>query len=138
LRELIQCGQDNIAAQFWLSCSVKSFAPRMAPLALEPLFRQRNADQFLAAYCMVAQPTPRANDMLWQLWGDQLIQIKNADTILLFVKAVRSPWEINDWRRLMTPLSRLVGADNALAMILKAVAKEKDPSQKRVLQELAN
>ena len=138
LRELIQCGQDNIAAQFWLSCSVKSFAPRMAPLALEPLFRQRNADQFLAAYCMVAQPTPRANDMLWQLWGDQLIQIKNADTILLFVKAVRSPWEINDWRRLMTPLSRLVGADNALAMILKAVAKEKDPFQKRALQELAN
>ena len=138
MRELIQRGEDKIAAQFWLSCAAKSFAPRMAPLALEPLYRQRNADQFLAAYCMVADPTPRANDMLWQLWGEQLIQIKDPDTILLFVKAVRSPWEINDWRRLMPALSRLAGADSAHGMLLKAAAKVEDANQKKILQELAN
>ena len=138
LRELIQRGEDKIAAQFWLSCSAKSFAPRMAPLALEPLYRQRNADQFLTAYCMVADPTPRANDMLWQLWGEQLIQIKDPDTILLFVKAVRSPQEINDWRRLMPALGRLAGPDSAHNMLLKAAAKVDDSNQKKMLQELAN
>ena len=110
----------------------------MAPLALEPLYRQRNADQFLTAYCMVADPTPRANDMLWQLWGEQLIQIKDPDTILLFVKAVRSPQDINDWRRLMPALGRLAGPDSAHNMLLKAAAKVDDSNQKKMLQELAN
>ena len=138
LYELIQRGEDKIATQFWLACAAKSFAPRMASFALEPLFRQRNADQFLKAYSMVAQPTPRANDMLWQLWGDQLVQIKNGDTILMFEKAVRAPWAINDWRRLLPALSRLTSADTARDILLKSAARESDKNQKKILQELAN
>ena len=107
-------------------------------MALEPLYRQRNADQFLAAYRMVADPTPRANDMLWQLWGDQLVLVNDSDTILLFKKAVRSPWAINDWRRLMPALSRHISADGARGELMKAAANEKDPTQKKILQELAN
>ena len=110
----------------------------MAPFALEPLFRQRNAEQFLTAYRMVDQPTPRANDMLWQLWGDQLVEINDGDTILLFQKAVRSPWAVNDWRRLMPALSRIMSVDSARGELLKAAAKEQDLNQKKSLQELAN
>jgi len=138
LRELIQLGQDKSATQFWTLCAVKSFAPRVAPFALEPLFRQRNAEQFLTAYRMVDQPTPRANDMLWQLWGDQLVEINDGDTILLFQKAVRSPWAVNDWRRLMPALSRIMSVDSARGELLKAAAKEQDLNQKKSLQELAN
>lgn len=138
LRELIQRGEDKIAAQFWLTCAARSFAPRMAPFALEPLFRQRNADQFLTAYRMVAQPTPRAIDMLWQMWGDQLVQITDGDTIYLFVNGVRSPWAINDWRRLLPALSRVTSADIARKELLKAAAKEADSNQKSILQGLAN
>ena len=138
LRELIQLGEDKSATQFWSLCAVKSFAPRVAPFALEPLFRQRNANQFLTAYRMVDQPTPRANDMLWQLWGDQLVEINDGDTILLFQKAVRSPWAVNDWRRLMPALSRIMSVDSARGELLKAAAKEQDLNQKKSLQELAN
>ena len=138
LRELIQLGEDKSATQFWSLCAVKSFAPRVAPFALEPLFRQRNAEQFLTAYRMVDQPTPRANDMLWQLWGDQLVEINDGDTILLFQKAVRSPWAVNDWRRLMPALSRIMSVDSARGELLKAAAKEQDLNQKKSLQELAN
>ena len=138
LRELIQLGEDKSATQFWTLCATKSFAPRVAPFALEPLFRQRNANQFLTAYRMVDQPTPRANDMLWQLWGDQLVEINDGDTILLFQKAVRSPWAVNDWRRLMPALSRIMSVDSARGELLKAAAKEQDLNQKKSLQELAN
>lgn len=138
LRELIHRGEDKIAAQYWLSCSGKSFAPRLAALALEPLFRQRQADQFLAAYRMVPEPTARARDMLWQLWGDQLNRVKDVDTLMLFEKSVRSPWAINDWRRLMQPYARATSADRARSALQKTILKEKDPAQKRLLVDLSN
>ena len=138
MRELIQRGEDKIAAQYWLSCAAKSFAPRVSALALEPLFRQRNADQFLVAYKMVPEPTSRAKDMLWQLWGEQLNQITDPDTILLFQNAVRPTWPVNDWRRLLPVLSKATSPDRARGAILKAIEKEKDQNQVKLLQELAN
>ena len=138
MRELIQRGEDKIAAQYWLSCAAKSFAPRVSALALEPLFRQRNADQFLVAYKMVPEPTSRAKDMLWQLWGEQLNQITDPDTILLFQNAVRPTWPVNDWRRLLPVLSKATSPDRARGAILKAIEKEKDQNQVKLLQELAS
>ena len=138
MRELIQRGDDKIAAQYWLSCAAKSFAPRVSALALEPLFRQRNADQFLVAYKMVPEPTSRAKDMLWQLWGEQLNQITDPDTVLLFQNAVRPTWPVNDWRRLLPVLSKATSADRARGAILKAIEKEKDQNQVKLLQELAS
>jgi hypothetical protein len=137
MRELIHRGEDRIAAQFWLSCADKSFAPRVAPLALEPLFRQRDADQFLAAYRMVPEPSARAKDMLWQLWGEQLTRVRDGDTILLFEQAVRSPWAVNDWRRLMPVLGRLIDVEHAQSALQRAIQREKDPSQQKLLRELA-
>ena len=138
MRELIQRGEDKIAAQYWLSCAAKSFAPRVSALALEPLFRQRNADQFLVAYKMVPEPTSRAKDMLWQLWGEQLNQITDPDTVLLFQNAVRPTWPVNDWRRLLPVLSKATSPDRARGAILKAIEKEKDQNQVKLLQELAS
>ena len=138
MRELIQRGEDKIAAQFWLSCAAKSFAPRVSALALEPLFRQRNADQFLVAYKMVPEPTSRAKDMLWQLWGEKLNQITDPDTVLLFKNAVRPTWPVNDWRRLLPVLSKATSPDRARGAILKAIEKEKDQNQVKLLQELAS
>ena len=138
MRELIQCGQDKIAAQFWMTCAAKSFAPRLSALALEPLFRQRNADQFLVAYRMVPEPTARDKDMLWQLWGEQLNQLNDADTVLIFQQAIRPTWPVNDWRRLMPVLAKATSADRARGAIMKAIEKEKDQNQVKLLQELAN
>ena len=138
MRELIQCGQDKISAQFWMTCAAKSFAPRLSALALEPLFRQRNADQFLVAYRMVPEPTARDKDMLWQLWGEQLNQLNDADTVLIFQQAIRPTWPVNDWRRLMPVLAKATSADRARGAIMKAIEKEKDQNQVKLLQELAN
>jgi hypothetical protein len=102
------------------------------------LFRQRNADQFLVAYKMVPEPTSRAKDMLWQLWGEQLNQITDPDTILLFQNAVRPTWPVNDWRRLLPVLSKATSPDRARGAILKAIEKEKDQNQVKLLQELAS
>ena len=136
VRALVRVGRDGAAAQFWSICSGQPWAARVAPVALEPLFRQRDADGFLKAYALTAEPTPRQRDMLWQLWGQRLDRLKDPESFTLFERATRTTWPSMDWQRLLRPMSAACGADRARAALLRAVQSTRNPQQRAALEAL--
>jgi hypothetical protein len=136
IRELVHSGQDRLAAQLWAMSAKQPWAARVAPVALEPLFRQRDMDAFLAAYGMTAEPTPRHKDMLWQLWGRHLDHVKDPEVLVLFQRAVRPTWPSMDWERLRPALESVIGVPRARAALLKAKDATANPQQRAAMEQL--
>lgn len=138
MQALARSAQDKVAAQLWNLCATKSWAARVAPGALESLFQQRDADGFLKAYALTAEPTPRNKDMLWQLWGQRLDRIKNVEQLMLFQRAVRSPWPSSDWERLAGPFKAATDVRRVQSALLKVIEATENAQQKAAMQELLN
>jgi hypothetical protein len=136
IRELVLVGRDAAAAQLWSLCAAQPWATRVAPAALEPLFRQHDPDGFLKAYALTPEPTPRQRDMLWQIWGERLDRLKNPESFILFERAVRTTWPSMDWQRLLGPMSNVCGAARARTALLKAKDSTQNPQQRAALEEL--
>jgi hypothetical protein len=136
MRELVQSGQDRVAAQLWKLCADKTWSVRVAPYAIEPLYRQRDMDGFVKAYGLTPDPSLRNKDMLWQLWGQHLDDVKDPEALLLFERAVRKTWPNMDWQRLSAPLGAATNAGRVQTGILKAIEATQNPQQKAALQDL--
>ena len=136
IRELVLVGRDPAAAQLWSLSAAQPWATRVAPSALEPLFRQHDPDGFLKAYALTPEPTPRQRDMLWQIWGERLDRLKNPESFILFERAVRTTWPSMDWQRLLPAMSKVCGEARARAALLKAKDSTQNPQQRAALEEL--
>jgi len=136
IRELVLAGRDAAAAQLWALSAAQPWAARVAPTAIEPLFRQRDPEAFLKAFALIAEPTPRQRDMLWQLWGERLDRLKDPESFILFERAVRTTWPSMDWQRLLPPMSKVCGAARARAALLKAKDSTQNPQQRAALEDL--
>ncbi|MFZ4722024.1 MAG: hypothetical protein ACOYMI_02600 [Phycisphaerales bacterium] len=136
IRELVLVGRDAAAAQLWSICAAQPWSTRVAPTALEPLFRQHDPDGFLKAYALTPEPTPRQRDMLWQIWGERLDRLKDPESFILFERAVRATWPSMDWQRLLPAMSKVCGQARASAALLKAIDSTQNPQQRAALQDL--
>jgi hypothetical protein len=136
IRELVLAGRDPAAAQLWSICAGQPWAARVAPTAIEPLFRQRDPDAFLKAYALMPEPTPRQRDMLWQLWGGRLERLRDPESFILFERAVRTTWPSMDWERLLQPMSKVCSPARARAALLKAKDSTQNPQQRAALEAL--
>jgi hypothetical protein len=108
----------------------------VAPYAIEPLYRQRDMDGFVKAYGLTPDPSLRNKDMLWQLWGQHLDDVKDPEALLLFERAVRKTWPNMDWQRLSAPLGAATNTGRVQTGILKAIEATQNPQQKAALQDL--
>lgn len=141
LGDIVKTGDDAMASQIWSVAASKgdAVAALCAPIALGPLFRLRQSDAFLAAYRMIPTPTLIDQDMLWQLWTQQLSSIKDRAVLDWFVKQVRAVRPAVDLSRLAPEIKRVAGVDAAREAVGGWLVKTKDEeARKRINELLAN
>jgi len=136
MRDLARLDRDDVAVKLWQICSDKAWSARVAPFALDPLFARRERQAFLVAYGRTAAPTDRQRDMLWQLWGPQLDQLKDPQQVELFANAVRKSWPSMDWQRLRGPMTSAVGLQATRAAMLRAVESTRNEQHRAAMQAL--
>jgi hypothetical protein len=131
-------GDDALAVQLWTLASSKGEDVRAAcaSAALGPLFRARESDAFLTAYKSLATPSPADQDMLWQLWTQQLGSIKDEQTLAWFAKQVRPARSFVDLSRLAPEIKRVSGANAALEVVGAWLIKEQSEPNRTRLKEL--
>ncbi len=111
LRDVVRTGDDELAVQLWSIASANSpaVASACAPMALGPLFRQRENSAFLAAYRATATVTPIDQDMLWHLFTPQLPSISDPALLAWFETQIRMVRPDVDRARLAPELERARG-----------------------------
>jgi hypothetical protein len=131
-------GDDALAVQLWTLASSKGEDVRAAcaSAALGPLFRARESDAFLTAYKSLATPSPADQDMLWQLWTQQLGSIRDEQTLAWFAKQVRPARSFVDLSRLAPEIKRVSGANAALEVVGAWLIKEQSEPNRTRLKEL--
>ncbi|MBL9119592.1 MAG: hypothetical protein JNL80_06745 [Phycisphaerae bacterium] len=67
MHDLRMLGEDAPVTSLWKIARISKFASSAAADALPSLFRERNFDEFLAAYRSLERPDDNARDMLWHL-----------------------------------------------------------------------
>jgi hypothetical protein len=138
LGDVVKTGDDSMASQLWSVAASKGEAVAIvcAPIALGPLFRLRQSDAFLAAYRMIPAPSLIDQDMLWQLWTQQLASIKDRAVLEWFTKQVRSVRPAVDLSRLAPEIKRVAGADAAREAVGGWLAKTTDAEARKRINEL--
>ena len=136
--DVVKIGDDSMASQLWSVAVSKgeAVATVCAPIALGPLFRSRQSDAFLAAYRMIPAPTLIDQDMLWQLWTQQLSSIKDRAVLEWFTKQVRSVRPAVDLSRLAPEIKRVAGVDAAREAVGGWLAKTTDAEARKHINEL--
>ena len=138
LGDVVKTGDDAMASQLWSVVVNKgdAVATVCAPIALGPLFRSRQSDAFLAAYRMIPAPTLIDQDMLWQLWTQQLASIKDRAVLDWFTKQVRAARPAVDLSRLAPEIKRVAGVDAAREAVGGWLAKTTDAEARKHINEL--
>ncbi len=138
LGDVVRTGDDSMATQLWAVAASKSeaIATVCAPIALGPLFRQRQSDVFLAAYRMIPSPTPIEKDMLWQLWTQQLASIKDRAQLDWFLTQVRPVRPAVDLSRLAPEIKRIAGVNAAREAVGSWLVRTTDEESRKHLNEL--
>lgn len=138
LGDVVKTGDDSMAVQLWSIAMAKgdTVAVACAPSALGPLFRHRQSDAFLDAYRLIPTPTLIDQDMLWQLWTQQLASIKDRVVLQWFGKQVRSVRPAVDLSRLAPEMKRIAGVDAARELVAEWIAKTTDAEARKNLKEL--
>ncbi len=136
IRALAAIGQDRLVAELWRVMARQSWAARVAPAALDSLFVRRESGAFLAAYALVAAPTPRQRDMLWQLCAPMLPTLRDPDAVLLFERAVRPTWPDHDLRRLLPTSKAMLGPVHARELVIRLRQVTSNPQQRAALDDL--
>lgn len=114
IETLVLLGRDKLAAQVWNTMCGKGndkIATQAAPVALGPLFRTGEFEQFMRAYDSLPlnARSGRARDMLWHISTPRLSSIHDPNQIALLLASVRSPDTSIDLARLMPHLDRVLG-----------------------------
>lgn len=114
IETLVLLGRDKLAAQVWNTMCGKGndkIATQAASVALGPLFRTGEFEQFIRAYdrLPLKARTARARDMLWHISTPRLSSINEPNQIALLLASVRSPDTSIDLARLMPHLDRVLG-----------------------------
>ncbi len=138
LGDVVKTGDDSMASQLWSVAASKgeAVATACAQIALGPLFRLRQSDAFLSAYRMIPAPTLIDQDMLWQLWTQQLSSIKDQALLDWFAKQVRAVRPAVDLSRLAPEIKRVAGVDAAREAVSGWLAKTTDAEARRRINEL--
>jgi len=138
MSDVVRGGDDALAVQLWALVSSQGDDVRAAcaSSALGPLFRARESDAFLSAYKALASPSPVEQDMLWQLWTQQLGSIKDAQTLAWFANQVRPVRPFVDLGRLAPEIKRVSGSNAALEAVGAWLLKEQSESNRTRLKEL--
>jgi hypothetical protein len=138
LGDVVKIGDDSMASQLWSVAVSKgeAVATVCAPISLSPLFRLRQSDAFLAAYRMIPAPTLIDQDMLWQLWTQQLSSIKDRAVLDWFTKQVRAVRPAVDLSRLAPEIKRVAGVDAAREAVGGWLAKTTDAEARKHINEL--
>lgn len=138
LADLAAIGDDPLAIQVWkLARQGKPEAAKAcAIVALGPLFRARDYDEFLAAYRMLDSPSDLAQDMLWQLWTQQLANVKDAELLGWFATQVRQTRPAVDLARLAPEIIRVSGADAARDAVGPWINKTTDEHYRNKVREV--
>ena len=138
LLDLVMTGDDAMAAQLWSIAVAKgdAVAVACAPSALGPLFRQRQSDAFLAAYRLIPAPTLLDQDMLWQLWTQQLASIKDRAVLDWFGQQVRTVRPAVDLSRLAPEIKRVAGTDAARVLVTAWLEKTTNAEARKHIREL--
>ena len=138
LGDVVKTGDDSMASQLWSVAASKgeAVATACAQIALGPLFRLRQSDAFLSAYRMIPAPTLIDQDMLWQLWTQQLSSIKDQALLDWFAKQVRAVRPAVDLSRLAPEIKRVAGVDAAREAVGGWLAKTTDAEARKRINEL--
>ncbi len=138
LGDVVKTGDDSMASQLWSVAASKgeAVATACAQIALGPLFRLRQSDAFLSAYRMIPAPTLIDQDMLWQLWTQQLSSIKDQAVLDWFTKQVRAVRPAVDLSRLAPEIKRVAGVDAAREAVGGWFAKTTDAEARKRINEL--
>ena len=138
LGDVVKTGDDAMASQLWSVAASKgeAVATACAQIALGPLFRLRQSDAFLSAYRMIPAPTLIDQDMLWQLWTQQLSSIKDQAVLAWFTKQVRAVRPAVDLSRLAPEIKRVAGADAAREAVGGWLVKTTDAEARKHINEL--
>ena len=138
LDDVVKTGDDAMAVQLWSVINAKgaSTATVCAPLALGSLFRQRQSDAFLTAYRAIPSPSAIDQDMLWQLWTQQLPSVKDRALLDWFATQVRPARPVVDLSRLAPEIKRVAGVDAAREAVGSWIRRTVDEEARRRINEL--
>ena len=135
-------GRDDVAAELWRMAAAKGQVDsKVARTALDPLFRRRDQEQFLAAWTIadaLATKDDLALDMLWHLFAPRLTpgNTISADAINALENAIRHPQPQRDVERLAPQLFNAYGNGRVLALIQRELKKTTASDSKEALAEL--
>ncbi|MSR44937.1 MAG: hypothetical protein EXS15_06235 [Phycisphaerales bacterium] len=138
LTDVVLTGDDAMAVQLWSVAANQgsNIAAACAEIALGSLFRQRQSELFLAAYRMIATPTPIDQDMLWQLWTQQLSSINDPAVLVWFATQVRPERPAVDLSRLAPEIARVAGAGAAREAVAPWVSRTTNEQSRKRLTDL--
>ena len=138
LADLVLIGDDALAVQVWKFArqSQPEVTKSCANAALGPLFRARESEEFLAAYRMIDAPSDIAQDMLWQLWTQQLPNVTDGTLLAWFATQVRQTRPAVDLARLAPEIKRVSGANAARDAVGPWINKTSDENYRNKVREV--
>ena len=130
---LVMLGRDDAAVQMWNRLGGEAnlaAATEAAPVALQPLFRERDFTGFLRAFDRLPAQARRGDvlDMLWHLATARLGSITDPTTLGLLLASPRDPDPSIDLKRLLPHVERVLGKGAgraAIERVLKMTRSEK-------------
>lgn len=130
---LTRIGRDALASQLWDAAHEQSVAGQQSARASLPaLFRMKRIDQFIIAFRMLAKPTPREQNLLWQLAGTRV-----ETPIDLLLDNIRSLSSSDDLRIIAPRVESSRGRGSVLHIINKYLQKARGRNQ-RELERMQN
>ena len=130
---LTRIGRDAVASRLWDAAHEQSVAgPLSAKVSLPALFRMKRTDQFLVAFRMLAKPTVREQNLLWQLAGTRL-----ETPVDLLLYNIRSLYSSDDLRIIAPRVESSRGRGSVLSIINKYLQKARGRNQ-RELERMQN
>jgi hypothetical protein len=138
---LVMLGRDTAAVQMWNRLSGEASlaaATDAAPVALGPLFRERDFTGFLRAFDRLPANARRGDvlDMLWHLATPRLGSITDPTTLGLLLVSPRSTDPSIDLERLLPHVERVLGKGAGRAAIERALKKTRSEKVRTELTQL--
>ena len=142
IKTLVSLGRDDMAARVWKGIQGESnlaVATQAAPVALAPLFRERNFEEFLRAFDRLpaSQRKGDALDMLWHLATPRLGSISDAATLGLLLSSGREPDPSIDLKRVLPHVERVLGRGAGRVVIERAIKAATSDKVRENLRQLS-
>jgi len=129
-------GRDDVAVQIWRLAKQRGFASSAAPAALSPLFRQKEVNEFLAAWQAHPVRDDLSVDMLWHLIGPTLGRTTSPETLILLQSAIRPYQSHIDVERLEPHLVSAFGSTHVKRVIQREIESVPNRNVRAKLQAL--